>query len=168
MRFIHWSNKPLIEMIEYTDQQKDLFKPDGLWFSVESGNNDGWLDWCKTEEFRLNQFSRATEVILVDDANVLWIKNRIELENFTSSYYIKTGSRYSEIDWDKIKQKHDGIIIAPYLHSCRLNFMWYYSWDCAAGVIWRKRAIKSLLDVPELAFTAGPKTHYQPQSTEPD
>ena len=49
-----------------------------------------------------------------------------------------------EIDWKKVKSKYQGIIIAPYQWSCRLNLdsNWYYGWDCASGCIWDLDCIK--------------------------
>ena len=41
---------------------------------------------------------------------------------------------------------YQGIIIAPYLWTRRHHEStgWYYSWDCASGVIWDARAIAEL------------------------
>lgn len=43
-----------------------------------------------------------------------------------------------ELDWLKVKQKYQGIIIAPYQWKCRMaqETKWYYGWDCASGCIW--------------------------------
>lgn len=46
--------------------------------------------------------------------------------------------------------RYDGIIIAPYVWSLRLDidFFWYYDWDCASGVIWNSAAVSNLIPLP--------------------
>ena len=55
------------------------------------------------------------------------------------------------IDWPKVAERYDGIIIAPYQWSRRLDGpMWYYGWDCASGCVWRARAVLELKSMEEL------------------
>jgi hypothetical protein len=61
------------------------------------------------------------------------------------------------IDWMRVAEKHEGILIAPYLGE-RLTepnefleshkeewWRWYYSWDCASGCIWNPNAVSEFL-----------------------
>ena len=50
------------------------------------------------------------------------------------------------IRWQDVALDYQGILIAPYQWSLRLDkdFRWYYMWDCASGCIWDLSAIASL------------------------
>ncbi len=52
-----------------------------------------------------------------------------------------------QLEWDKVKDKYQGIIIAPYQWECRLALetCWYYGWDCASGCIWDLDCIKEFI-----------------------
>ena len=53
------------------------------------------------------------------------------------------------LDFLKVMDEYDGIIIAPYQYSCRLmnsSTAWYYGWDCASGCIWNLGCISIKLD----------------------
>lgn len=52
--------------------------------------------------------------------------------------------RYEYIDWASVCRAYQGIVISPYFWSRRMGPMWYYSWDCASGVIWDADAIESV------------------------
>jgi hypothetical protein len=64
------------------------------------------------------------------------------------------------IDWPKVSERYDGVVIAPYVWSLRMGDYemiegrmrktpdsaisdWYYPWDCASGCIWKASAIKA-------------------------
>jgi hypothetical protein len=51
-----------------------------------------------------------------------------------------------EIDWYRVAEQYDGIIITPYIYERRLTeyTTWYYSWDCASGCIWNGKAIANI------------------------
>lgn len=53
---------------------------------------------------------------------------------------------FNHIDWPRVEADgFHGIEISPYLWKRRLEGgMWYYGWDCAAGVIWNKAAVHSV------------------------
>ena len=142
-RLIHYTNKEL-SLEPRTYNQFDMTwqaKPNGLWFSVE-GHQD-WKSWCEDEKFKLENLAISYEIILKDDANILHLKTPDEIRAFGKTYQHST--RYSDIDddsseinWDRVKEKHQGIIISPYQWDCRLalDTCWYYGWDCASGCIW--------------------------------
>lgn len=51
-----------------------------------------------------------------------------------------------EIDWKKVTEEYQGIIISPYIWQRRLapHTMWYYGWDVASGCIWDTDAIEEV------------------------
>jgi len=150
MKLIHYSAEPLTEVhsVEQIPTFSGFMKPRGLWLSVESENKDGWLEWCEGEQFNLDSFAHATQLFLRDDANILHIPSAIELFAFHKSFAadLCQDFRMQGIDWEMVASKYQGIIIAPYIWSMRLNdkLMWYYGWDCASGCIWDASAIERL------------------------
>ena len=46
------------------------------------------------------------------------------------------GFDFYAIDWEAALADWDGELIAPYMWSRRLEYMWYYGWDCASGGTW--------------------------------
>ena len=83
-RLIHYSNKPL-ERIESREQEPLLMKPKGLWVSVENSNG-GWKEWCEAEGYNLDHLAVETEVRLLPDANVFWLKDTESILDFSRCY----------------------------------------------------------------------------------
>jgi hypothetical protein len=148
MKLIHYSNSEFeLEKLTY-DQSKMSWnaKPNGLWVSVQ-GEYD-WKWWCEEENFELENLAISYEVKLKEAANILHLKTTKEVLNFAKIYpFIKPqwdnpeGRKICanyEIDWHKVKERYQGIIIAPYQRPSRLHqdSNWYYAWDCASGCIW--------------------------------
>ena len=143
MVLYHFTEKPF----SLKDKKKyqvinGINKPSGLWLSDE--NDYGWSQWCQDNDFRLKGLKYKT-TIKVDTSNVFVIQSVEELKEFNSKYGIKKGNFKKDpyflledyfINWDLLKNTHKGIIITPYLHQVRLEYMWYYGWDCASGCIW--------------------------------
>ena len=126
--------------------RKKLFnaKPSGLWVSVEyDGCNDSWKQWCEREEFNLNKLQHAHQIILNENANILYVTTEDELFNFTKKYPMDEQTLFFEkdsfqINWKKVSESFSGIIITPYLYGCRCHTecFWYYGWDCSSGCFW--------------------------------
>ena len=136
-----------IESLYSTEQiDNGNLKPTGLWVSVK-GEYD-WPTWCKSEEFRNTDLQYKYIIELAENANILYISSSKQLVNFTESYtkYSKTPSYYSRIDWERVANEYQGLIISPYIWDCRLLSVtfWYYGWDCASGCIWDHTAIASI------------------------
>lgn len=126
-------------------------KPRGFWVSVKG--EDDWPTWCRSEGFGVDRLAVEHEVTLTPDANVLRLDSAGAMRDFHQEYAVETNfeRRYPRlsneswpIDWRAVAAKYDGIIIAPYQWSCRLDLSWYYGWDCASGCIWNLDAIASL------------------------
>lgn len=148
----HYSSEPLPSDFRPVNQQQDddlhpFSKPKGLWISVDG--EDDWLSWCIGEQFMLENLMYRQEVILRADANILYIRDSEELVRFNDEYFhkYKDYSSVSIVDWARVAAKYDGIIIAPYIWSKRLDFdcTWYYGWDCASGCIWNSDAIEAVI-----------------------
>jgi len=135
----HYSARPL----KLRSVEQDVFpsyKPRGLWLSVGSA----WKDWGDDEQFSIDD--EYVELELTESANVLILSTAEELDAFTEKYgcssLVYGISDHYAIDWPKVANQYQGVIIAPYIYSRRLKLMWYYGWDCASGCIWDANAIR--------------------------
>jgi hypothetical protein len=128
-------------------------KPHGLWVSVDG--EDDWPSWCLREEFWLQGLSFPHRVTLAPDARILHISTAHQLYAFHLHYCVETefvlglfpnsSQKYWSIDWRKVATDVQGIVIAPYLWSERLQGpQWYYGFDAASGCIWDTSAIESV------------------------
>jgi hypothetical protein len=157
----HWSTKPLPPLRDVeqdTDGVFAYFKPRGLWVSIDG--DDDWRAFCEGNEFNLDAFIYRTIVRMKPDANILTMGTVEELNRFTDKYYKDRFAHIPDwppdssrrmcmhLDWPRIAKEYDGIIIAPYVWPARMDLMWYYTWDCASGCIWKASAIESVECAP--------------------
>jgi hypothetical protein len=139
---MHFTSEPFELDFEKKYKQQRVFKPSGLWYSVE-GSEDSWSTWCMGEGFRMENLEFQYKIEL-DKSRILFIKTVEELDAFHSRFYY---SRYTFVNvcWDRVAENYSGIEIAPYQWSRRLSldggYDWYYGWDCASGCVWDLSAI---------------------------
>lgn len=148
MILTHFSSAETIQLEGRSYVQRDHFKPTGLWVSDESVGSYGWSLWCAAEEYGIGP--NAFSVVLADDSRVLTLTTPEAIKMFDSRY--TNGDQY--IDWARVAERWQGILITPYQWSLRLSDVrWYYSWDCASGCIWDPAAVASVtrVDVTEPA-----------------
>lgn len=121
-------------------------KPKGLWYEVDGD----WRRWCEAEEFGNWQTATVHRVELGSE-NMLLIRTLEELDEFNHEWVVtervddSLGKPFDYslgIRWADVAERWDGIEIAPYIWTRRLEYMWYYGWDCASGVIWRPRGVR--------------------------
>jgi hypothetical protein len=123
-------------------------KPVGLWVSVLG--EDDWPSFCRAEGFGLSSLRVEHTIELADTAHILTLVGGSELDLFTHEYGIQVRGD-TAINWPEVAAQFQGIIIAPYAYSRRLNSLtnWYYGWDCASGCIWHPAAIASVSVIAE-------------------
>lgn len=157
---IHYTKEKikLLKPIDFDSLEEPLMKPEGLWVSIEDGW--GWKEWCKDSNFALDHFEYAYKIHLMNDANILHLKTAKEVFAFGEEFRCKKFPGFPDdpefkrlleysvlyIDWKKIAQQYQGLIIAPYQWDCRLDHKssWYWGWDCSSGCIWDIEAIHGL------------------------
>jgi len=134
------------------------FKPNGLWVSDE--DDFGWRAWTTGEDWGTDSLVYEHLVELWTDANVLLIRNVEELDKFHNAFKARLGPwehgppRW--LDWTKVYPRWQGIIITPYLWERRMDYMWYYGWDCASGCIWDLSAIRTFdVQLKQLTWKGG-------------
>ena len=154
MRLIHYSANPLgdLKVINQIAPAHYFDKPKGLWVSVE-GEGD-WKSWCEAESFGTTRMQFENVIELDPDAAIIRVCGAYQLIEFTKEYGIVSEmakiepifARSLAIDWPRVASQHQGVIIAPYQWSLRLDTFtsWYYGWDCASGCIWDVSAIRSI------------------------
>lgn len=153
-------------------EQGTHYKPNGLWLSVEGP--DDWESWCRAEDFRLENLANRHEVVLSDFARIHRIRNAQEIDAFSARYsaVLIPGHDMRAIDWKKVAEHHDGIIIAPYIWERRISrtpeVFWYYSWDCASGCIWNAKAVESIQLLPNPESVSQPTTTPDRDAATPD
>ena len=154
MKLIHYTDKEFVlEPRPY--HQAELpwqAKPNGLWVSVKG--KDDWKSWCEAEDYILENLAISYEVKLKKDADILHLKTPEDIYKLSLFFpYLRKQwdnpegrelCQCYELDWIKVKEQYQGIIIAPYQWDCRLSSKcnWYYGWDCASGCIWDISCIK--------------------------
>ena len=179
MRLIHFDKEP-IELDRtrvYPDGERDAyFKPKGIWVSDE--DDFGWSHWCSAEQFDSMGLIYEHRIELWPDHNILIMSDVEALDKFHEEYAIDilqgkrqgifpgqlTASqrRYIErehrdwLDWRRVYPLWQGIIVTPYLWERRMQYMWYYGWDCASGAIWDLSAIRTFeLQLKQLTWKGG-------------
>jgi len=152
-RLLHYSAVPIGGIHHKAQGEKRFynFKPEGLWVSVEGGD-PCWDEWCRSEGFRDHDQYYVYEAHLTDGAKILRLNSASDIIAF-SDQFLKP-NRYDEgllhddgvimANWAPVAEQYEGIIIAPYQWSLRLDnrVSWYYSWDCASGCIWSAHAVE--------------------------
>lgn len=165
---MHFSDKPVVldRARSYSqDAPHSHGKPVGFWVSV--AGEDDWPTWCLSEEFRLGSLVFAHRITLDPWSKILRILSPEGIDSFHDKYATRTDfdrryhpewsdRRYWPVDWNAVAADFDGVVIAPYQWSRRLQGPhWYYTWDCASGCIWNLSAIESVEPFSFPALTAG-------------
>lgn len=142
MRLLHYTAAPFQfdPTRTYDSDRSGFLKPGGLWVSVEG--EDDWPSWCKDNEFAGDGLAHCTEIILKSDANIPHLRAAQDVLAFQWCFQLPYSLGTHDIDWPRVNRMYHGVIIAPYVHSLRLDSLWYYGWDCASGVIWNLDAIE--------------------------
>lgn len=137
---------------EYAQTGRPDTKPKGLWFSVPS--EDDWPHWCESEGFRTDWLQHRHAVAIDSTANLCILTNKEQIDLFHEKYaalLLESLQDYELIDWQKVSETYDGIVISPYVWERRNSWPedskahnWYYGWDVSSGVIWNLDKVKDV------------------------
>ncbi len=135
MIYTKWNKSPikLNRKRTYVQEAQPCYKPQGLWFEVDGD----WQRWCKAEDWGKEWFV-IEHFLEFDPARVLHLESAFTIDLFHERYAIPCGTLRLglTIDWPRVADEYAGIVIAPYCWERRMEYMWYYGWDCASGCIW--------------------------------
>lgn len=141
------------------EQRTSSMKPIGLWYAIGTE----WIDWVTTEMpgWMGDKFYRieiTPRVLKLDTARkVHAFTKRYELPKVHDPERPRSlRYRYSDIDWVRVAKDYAGIEIAPYQHTLRHTYLWYYGWDVASGCIWDKSGVKSIRRIRLTSSNLGP------------
>ena len=142
LRLLKYAPAPFSLDLDRAAARTGWGKPFGTWVSV----GDAWKEWCEFESFGLGDLAVVHEMVLKPDHNVLTISSKEGLVRFAEVFARESDYGYWMVEWDRVRDLWDGIIISPYLWGAwyldeRLRF--YYGWDCASGCVWDLRAVWS-------------------------
>jgi hypothetical protein len=146
----HFSVMPVGVIRSVAQRAEPDMKPQGLWVSVDG--EDDWPSWCRSEDFATERLAYRHVVRLAETANILWLESGADIDNFHRKFSNRNVLRENSyfplnlLPWSEVAALYQGIIIAPYQWSHRLDgpARWYYTWDCASGCIWDAAAIMSV------------------------
>lgn len=146
MRLVHYSAAPVTVVRTVTQRPSCVFKPRGLWLSIEgTGRDDGWRNLCISGEFSLSRLTHVYDVTLDPGANVLWLRDGQDVHNFQAAYG-KQPDIYGPndgINWLSVADQYEGLIITPYSRTWH-EADWFNEWACSGGCIWDRQAITSI------------------------
>jgi hypothetical protein len=141
VKLMHFSDAEMLVPTGPVLDQRPDYKPHGLWVSDESEDSYGWRSWCEDNEYSLGR--NAFGVKLLDTAEVLTLTKPESIRQFAEMFAALGDHMF--INWGRVVETWQGILITPYQWSLRLSDLrWYYSWDCASGCIWDPSAIASV------------------------
>lgn len=168
IKLYHYCSKPLKKILKRNYLEKFWFiqesnKPQGFWLSVEDTadpTEQNWGSFCNNEVMRY-RIKYKYEITIHPNANILVIDSAPALLEFVwmygfrrvfhESHAIEESKRIKkeldeiQIDWWKLYKTYHGIQIAPYQHTFRYRWIWYYGWDVASACIWDWRCIDSFV-----------------------
>jgi hypothetical protein len=107
-------------------------KPIGMWFCP--GNE--WIEWCEGDMPSGIEKDKQLVRFFIDMARVLQITTEEELRAFSDKYLDRSVPGGGKINWTAVAEQWAGIEVSPYIWKCRMDLMWYYSWDISSGCIW--------------------------------
>ena len=146
-----WAQEPfeLNRAMDYSSVERFNGKPVGFWYDVDGD----WERFCRAERWGIYTLRYRYELELNMD-RILQVTNHEEFQKFCDRFWIGAPVEFraflkparfgEEIDWFEVREQYDGIEIAPYMWKFRLNYDWYYGWDCASGCVWNLDAITSM------------------------
>lgn len=141
VRYIHYGGKHF---------NKDVFKPaycralggipkpkGGLWASRVDAEN-GWRDWCKSEDFRHYEDDDCF-IFTIHSDRVYVIRSAEDGELFRNKYSLGTVTSswlpFDQLDWNRISEDYDAVELVI---SDDSQLYWdFYGWDCDSIVIFK-------------------------------
>ncbi len=142
MTWVHYSKQPLVGLNSVRQLHGLHFKPHGLWITPEN-EKDNWPDWCRNEDYGLNEFRYKTTIHIKEPEKILTLDTVDDILGLFERYSTTHLSPTVQFpNWERIALEWKGILIPRYHWQCRLDVMWYYPWDCSSGCIWDMTAVE--------------------------
>lgn len=128
-------------------------KPFGLWGS-DINSEFKWEDWCRLEEFHLDNLKSSFKFTLDPSANILEIKKEDDIlpyiiidESYSRpnvfGHQLKT-SISDRFNINLLAKEFDGIELYMSENYTELKYSIFNTWDCDSIVVWNPDIIKEL------------------------
>ena len=143
MKYAHLSSRSALSPTYRYRQEIAAPKPAGLWLSVE--REFSWEDWLREESLPdIASYTNKFHIELKETANILTITNKQQLDDFSRNYGCAPLPGFTWINWSKVSEKYDGIVITPWILGYPDPRHWYSGWDIASAAVWSFDAIKTI------------------------
>ena len=113
---------------------------------MEENLSDIMLDRYKEKSYiydiKIKKGVLTSNLLDIKKGKILVIRSKTDVINFDNKY---GKIEHSTIDWTKVSKDFSGIEFAPYHHSLRMKYDWYYSLDIASGCIWDTSVLKNII-----------------------
>jgi len=131
---IHMSHEDKLKFRNISPQdQPDLWKPKGLWYSIGTE----WIEWISVEMPQWED--EYIYKIKTNDSEILTIGQENE-KRFLEKYGL---NELFKVDWSKVAQEWSGIEVLVDPRSLDNMSLWS-SWDVASGCIWNIKGINGI------------------------
>jgi hypothetical protein len=146
----HFSEHPINfnRKVRYSNRKESLHKPDGMWFSDESGDY-AWSHFCIQADWMVRLKYRMD--IKLDLSRIACLDTDKKTLAFTQKYQvpiypIEMNVYSNRINWKSVKKDYAGFFVSPYSTKFRYagGYSWYYGLDCACACVWDLRAVEVL------------------------
>ena len=151
---IHVSSEKIDNLIDYTNQQKEMsLKPIGMWYAF----GEEWLKWVYNEGMFSSwgkDYDRYRYKIFVDKSKILTLLTEQDVIQFVQKYSYENAPYNLFINWSEVTKNYSGFEIPNYFNSdiyklCRNN-IWLSIVDVPSGCIWNPNAITKIKLIGEV------------------
>jgi hypothetical protein len=153
-KYTHLSNKKIKLLINKI--QSNGYKPNGFYFSYKTEWLKHILNKDKIDDINIKiPNNMYIYQVNFDKYNIYKLNSYEKIIKFTNKYLINNNNKFYTIDWIKISNKYDGIIISNYKSIIKkLKFLikkynydlkkilWFFMFDVNGGCIWNTNIIK--------------------------
>ena len=115
-------------------ENNNMFKPAGIWF----GKEDEWKKFCEENSFNMDDEYRFKSQIGLNLKRLAVLDSHEKREAFEADY-LKGSGRMAAIDWGKVSDDYDGIIMSE--EALVPSGHWSSTWDITSGCVWRASGI---------------------------
>lgn len=121
-------------------ENNNMFKPAGIWF----GKEGEWKRFCEENRFNMDGEYRFKSHVELNLKRLAVLDSHEAREAFEADY-LKGSGRMAAIDWGKVSDDYDGIIMSE--EALVPSGHWSSTWDITSGCVWRASGILGIYNV---------------------
>lgn len=128
--------RPLYKNRKHISWDDEYSTPHVFWVSVP-----GRSSWIRCRGSNAGDYNYKYTIKLKASKRSFIMNNMEDVYRFTDEFSIETSNR--GIKWRKVCRRYDFIYLSFWTIEMANHGYWYSQWDCASGVIFKTRIIKS-------------------------